>query len=258
MGHNYQARLNPDGVVEELTVNTIEFPDVSVCVSVSDLGGTVLINNLAVKTQGDAAFRTIGDPGLVHFSGVLAASGFVYTAASPDYDKNDGGLENWRDWQPATYYLYRTNIQTGESVRLCEEPLLDSAYNSFAINGDRICFLNADRRLMEVSLSGGTPHLLPDTADTPVTRLAVSKSDIYYINAETEALYRTSDGQELYPGAKCSGVSVDSGGYVWCYFDSENEYYRIILDPGGRVIYQGGHMDEVLIYQDTLIYINIL
>jgi hypothetical protein len=252
MGSNYLARLGPDGVAEELQTEALEFPDLSIRITRSDTGMPVT-DNLAVKTRDDADFRTVGDPELVHSDyNAYVAGGFVYTAASPDYGK----IEGW----PGKVYLYRTDIHTGESVRLCEEPLWNASARYFAVRGDRIIFLNADRRLAEIDLSSGIPRLLPDMANTPVYEFAVSESDIYYIHAETEtlSLYRVSDGAALYPGFQCLELSTDGGGYVWAQFHPEDEYCWVIFDPDGRVVYQGGYLDKVLIYQDMLVYVNIV
>jgi hypothetical protein len=251
MGYNYLARLNPNGVEEELTPNTMEFQDVSICVARTSTGEP-MTDNLSVKIPDDASFRTIGDPELDHSPNDVSLFGnFVYTAASPDYGKT-------HEW-PGHYYIYKTNIQTGESVKLLEETIWNAGSGVIFVDAgnNRIRFMNARRMLMETDLNGEGLRQVPDM-DRPISQFAVTDSDIYYVDAETEALHRVSDGQALYPEAKVSGLRTDRDGYVWCTFYPEDEYYRIIFDPVGNQIYQGGHRDKVLIYQDTFVFVNII
>ncbi|MDR3242872.1 MAG: hypothetical protein LBT34_02960 [Clostridiales Family XIII bacterium] len=242
MGSDHQFLLNSGGAAQETVPYVTDFGDAMIRVSGY---GIPVSDNLEIQEKDDADFRTIGDPELHHSRGAAWNGGFVYTAAisAASMYSADG------------YCIYRTDAKTGKSEKVLEDPLFTIAAIPFFIDDSRLLFLGADHLLRQADLSGRNVKTL---TEKPINTFAIFGKDIYYWEMESGELTRLSDGKALNPGAVVSAIDIRDD-YLWCGFLPGQGYYRMIFDRQGNAVYQSGDAgDKVMIYENKLIYVNIV
>jgi hypothetical protein len=168
--------------------------------------------NLLLRGPGDADFKAVGDPDLVHsFGDGIAINGnFIYTAAwshSAYYDQVQAGGNAGSH----NIYVYRTDMTSGESRRVTEESMPETADNPFYLNGKgSVYYLNSEGFVHKQSLAGGKAE---NVLSFPVSDFALTPDELYYVPLTDNLAHKASDGAVLeeLPGDTSIGTELE----VW-------------------------------------------
>jgi hypothetical protein len=176
--------LDSDGVAMELPGKTRAIGDWLVAV---DNVWAPHPENLFLRGPDDTAFRVAGASDLVYgFGDGIAIDGnFLYTAATT---ADAGG-----GWQGETY-VYRTDLTSGESRRVTEEPL----GGAFYLDGGNaaVYYLNREGLIRRQALAGGQAETVMVDA---VEDFALTAEGLCYVSPADHLPYRAGEDKTMLP-----------------------------------------------------------
>jgi len=195
-------------------------------------------NNLQLKETGTSEYVNVGDPDTC-FGFFIVSEGEGKSARTSHalYLIDDeiyvlGYSDHYNNDNPAnTTGIYRVNINSNETVRLCPEEAAD-----FKIIDEQIYFTDRHQHLYRVPLGGGQAELLLDKA---VGLYEVLRGKVYYSLVEDNQLYTIGSEDAINPGGKLNKLEVQNG-YLLAIFDKESEslYKMMIINSEGKVLYK--------------------
>ena len=195
-------------------------------------------NNLQIKKNNETEYIKVGDPDY-SFGLFISDNGTTRSAKTNDdlYLIGDEiyvlGYEGYydNDHSAATTGIYRVNINTNETVRLCPEEAA-----SFKIIDEMIYFTGQNQFLYQVPLSGGKAELLIDKA---VGLYEVLQGKVYYSLAEDSQLFRIGSEYSINPGGQLNKLEIQNG-YLAAIFDkdSQSPYKMMVINGAGEVLYK--------------------
>lgn len=176
----------------------------------------------------------MGDPGFYYgWFATREGQGF---AASPSRDLYLVGRDIYvlayqDELQSATTGIYRVNIDSGRTERVCE-----AEASGFKIMGDTIFFTDGNRLLYRVPLAGGRHELL---VGRKVSRFEVLGDCLYYALEETGELFALGKEESINPGGRLEKMLIQDG-YLMAFFakECESPIKMMIIDGTGAVIFK--------------------
>ncbi len=231
MGTDYTIILNEDGTNEVFSVgyrNKVDFGDVIVDVSHFP---PPYPNNLSIKKAGEEEFKPIGNPAYIY--------GWVYNVGSSRsinlhrigdeiyilaniYDERDKG----------TTGIHRVNINTGETVRICEE-----SARQFMIEGNMIYFMDLEGHLYKIAVDGNKAEKLTDFT---VSNFTVLNNIVYYVTQEDKGLelFKLGESASVNPAGRVKKLVSSYEGYVYCIFENNSLYKLIVFNKDGAEVFK--------------------
>ncbi len=189
-------------------------------------------NNLQIKRTGAESYKPVGNPdylyGWIRTDRSGTPSDDLYLIGEDIYVL--GYLES--DNPHSVMGIYRVNINTNETERVCETPAI-----GFKIVDDIIYFIDQNNYLYQAPIKGGPAERLIDAA---VGEYEVLNGKIYYISLESNnQLFIVGREDSINPGGQVKNLEIQEG-YLIATFKkgSESPYKMMIIDDGGRVIYK--------------------
>lgn len=166
----------------------------------------------AFRPWGDAAY-TIGGPCMTRVGGTL----FV-----------NGSLQKYAGAQAGILAISEKN---GAVQQIVQEPV-----SFFTVADDTLYFLNQQRQIYAMPLSGG-PTTLVSTG--PASQFAVLKGTICYVDGQTGALRVLGQPEALNPGGIVEHVEVQEDFFIVHFrADSTSAYRTMILSRKGKVLFK--------------------
>ncbi|MEA4926179.1 MAG: DUF5050 domain-containing protein [Syntrophomonadaceae bacterium] len=238
MGSDHLVWLQEDGTVQEIDngYSSLKiYDDYTVRV---EHGFQPFANNLQIKKNRETEYMKVGDPAYT-FGRFIADNGATRSAKS-NYDLyliGDeiyvlGYLDYYQNDNPfATTGIYRVNINTDATVRLC-----DQEADGFKIVNETIYFTDRNHYLYQVPLSGGQAELLVDQA---VDLYEVFQGKVYYSLAGDKQLFTIGSGEPINPGGQLNKLEVQDG-YLVAIFDKDRKssYKMMVINNEGKVLYK--------------------
>ncbi|MGD9570053.1 MAG: DUF5050 domain-containing protein [Sedimentibacter sp.] len=251
MGTEYRIILNDDGTNETFAIGYLNrkvfgdtFGDITVDVSHFP---PPFPNNLSMKKEGEEEFRAMGSADYVY--------GWVKNVGqsrSDDLYKIDNEIYvlayKFND-EKATTGIHRVNIDTGETVRICDESV-----QKFVVDGNMIYFMDLGGYLYKISLVDG--NKAEKITDFTVSNFTVSYNIVYYVTEEGKGLelFKLGESVSVNPGGRVREL-VKTGGYVYCIFEDKAPYKLIVFDKVGLQIFKtNANIRFVSINQNRLFY----
>lgn len=251
MGTDYKIILNDDGTNETFAVGYLNrkvFGDTfgNITVDVSHFPPP-FPNNLSMKREGEEEFKAIGSADYVY--------GWVKNigqSRSDDLYKIDNEIYllayKFND-EKATTGIHRVNINTEETVRICE-----AAVRKFMIERDMIYFMDIDGYLYKISLDDG--NNAEKLTDFTVSDFTVLNNIVYYVSVEDKGLelFKLGESVSVNPGGRVQEL-VNKEGYVYCIFEDSAHYKFIVFTKTGLQIFKtNANIRFASINQNRLFY----
>lgn len=240
MGSDHLIWLKGEGAYEEIdsgySVMKL-YKDYQIRV---DQGVPPVRNNLQIRKPGEAAYRSIGNPdylyGWIWTTTTNKETGYQSGTRSEDlyliddeiYVLGNADKEN----KEVTTGIYKVNVYTHETVRVCKEPV-----SGFKIFNDTIYFTDLKGSLYRISIDGGMAEKI---TDEPVSHYNVLDEKLYYsLKKKNNQLYIYGKEESVNPGGKVKSLEIQNG-YMVAVFekDSPSQYKMMIIDDLGKVIYK--------------------
>lgn len=195
-------------------------------------------NNLQIKKFGEGDYKSVGDPDYIY--GVIRTfyndNGYQSLRPSDDLYLRDNELYVLgyydKEETDSAMGIYKVNILTGTTERVCEEPA-----SGFKIVGDTIYFTDLIDSLYQVSVTGGRAEKL---TEEPVGQYNVLNGKIYYSSKDrNDQLYIYGNEESVNPGGKLKSLE-NQNGYMVAVFDkaSDSQYKMMIFDDSGEAVYK--------------------
>ncbi len=242
MGSDHIVWLKEDGTTEDIDhgYSAIRiYDDYTVRV---DHWVPPIADNLQIKKQGEDEYTNVGDPECYFGRFFLGDGQGLSSRPSQDLyliDEEIYVLGYYQDKNlPTTTGIYRVNIHSGKTERVCEEEAA-----GFKIADDMIYFTDRNQYLYRVSVSGGQAELLIDQA---VSQYEVLQGRLYYALAGTGQLFALGNEESINPGGQLKKLEIQNG-YLTAIFkkESESPYKMMIIDKKGQVLYKT--MENILL-----------
>ncbi len=238
MGSNHLIWLKEDGTVEELdsgySVMKI-YDDYKIRVN---QGVPPFQNNLQIKSPYDTDYKSVGNVDYLYgwiwsfnndtksFGGkpsedLYLINDNIYILGYYDKEKPD-----------STTGIYKVNINTNETERVCEE-----SASGFKIIDNEIYFTGSNNELYHIPIEGGNAVKITNEA---VSHFNVLNESIYYsLKDKNNQLYIYGNNESVNPGGILKSLEVQNG-YMVAVFDksSESQYKMMIFNKNGRAIYK--------------------
>lgn len=247
MGTDYRIILNDDGtnetfaigylnrkVLGEITVDVSHFPP-------------PFPNNLSIKREGEEEFKSIGSADYVYgwaknagqsrSNDLYRIDNEIYVLAYKFNDEN------------ATVGIHRVNINTGETVRVCNE-----SARKFFIEGNMIYFMDLDGYLYKVSLVDGSKA--EKLTDFIISDFTVLNNIVYYVTEEDKGfeLFKLGENVSVNPGGRVREL-VNKESYVYCIFEESAPYKLIVFNKLGLQLFKtNANIRFASINQNRLFY----
>lgn len=145
--------------------------------------------------------------------------------------------------------IHRVNINTSETVRMCDEPA-----RKFIIEGNIIYFMNIDGYLYKISLVDG--NKAEKLTDFILNDFTVLNNIVYYVTEEDKGLelFKLGESVSLNPGGHVRDL-VNTEGYVYCIFEDSSPYKLIVFNKEGLQVFKtNADMRFASINQNRLFY----
>ena len=214
-------------------------------------------NNLQIKKNDGSGYIKVGDPENTY--GLYISD----TAKSRSARRNDDlyliddeiyilGYTGYHDINQSsdTTGIYRVNIKTSETVRICPEEA-----ETFKIVNDIIYFIGRNKHLYQVPISGGNAELLVDKA---IDLYEIVQDKIYYSLVEDQQLRTIGKDDIFNQGGHLSKLEIHDR-YLIAFFDKdvESPYKMMAIDHEGRVIFKTiENVELVSIQNGEIIFIK--
>ncbi|AQS58631.1 DUF5050 domain-containing protein [Desulforamulus ferrireducens] len=190
-------------------------------------------NNLQVKKTGEKSYQTVGNPDYLY--------GWIIRpdqSGSPSDDLCLIGEDIYllgylrSDNQQSTTGIYRVNINTNATERVCETPA-----SGFKIVDDIIYFVDLNNYLYQVPIQGGAAVRLTDVA---VGEYEVLNGKIYYTSpARDNELFILGRDDSINPGGQVKNLEIQEGNLVATFHkEGKSPYKMLIINKDGNVIYK--------------------
>ncbi len=235
MGSDHIIWLNEDGTTVDIDhgYSAIRvYDDYTVRV---DHWAPPIADNLQIKKTGENEYTNVGDPECYFGRFFLSDGQGLSSQPSQDLYLIDEEIYVLGYYQnkklPTTTGIYRVNINSGHTERVCE-----AEASGFKITDDMIYFTDRNQYLYRVSLSGGQAELLIDEA---VSQYELLQGHLYYALAENGQLFALSNEESINPGGQLKKMEIQNG-YLTAIFmkDSESSYKMMIIDKNGQILYK--------------------
>ena len=233
MGTDYEIIINEDGSNEIFDVgysHKIVVDNISVRV---DQWAPPFVGNLTVKLDGEQEYRAVGNPEYLYGWVKAGPNG---RSTSDDLELIGGNIyvlaSEKRDDYDSKIGIYRVNINSNETVRLC-----DNDVRSFKIVDDTIYFTDINNFIYKVPLAGGKAELLVDEA---VNLYEIYEGKLYYsLENKNNQLYIYGNEESVNPEGILKSLEVQNG-YMVAIFDklSESQYKLMIFNDKGKLLYK--------------------
>ncbi len=238
MGSDHLVWLKEDGTAQEIDSGYSSlkiYDDYTVRV---EQGFPPAANNLQIKKNGETEYMKVGDP--AYSFGLFISDDGTTRSAKSNYDLyliGDevyvlGYYDYYQNDNPfATTSIYRVNIDTNETVRLC-----DKEATGFKIVNETIYFTDRNQHLYRIPLAGGQEELLADQA---IDQYEVLQGRLYYSLAEDRQLFTIGSGEPINPGGQLNKLEIQAG-YLVAIFDqgSKSPYKMMVINNEGKVLYK--------------------
>ena len=232
MGTDYRIILNDDGTNETFAIGYLSrrlFGDMIINV---DYSVPPHANNLSMKKSNEEEYKPIGNPdfrygysrskngGLSPTDDLYKIDNELYLLADKFYDEN------------YTTGIHRVNINTGETVRICDESV-----RKFIIEGRMIYFTDTDGYLYKISLVNG--NKAEKLTDFIVSDFTVLNDIVYYVTEEAKGLelFKLGESTSVNPGGPVREL-VNTKGYVYYIFENNAPYKLIVFNKTGLQIFK--------------------
>lgn len=192
-------------------------------------------NNLQLKRPDDQSYKTVGNPDYLYgWVWKNDPSGQGGSPSSDLYllDNHIYVLACSKDEPGASSGLYRVNINTNETERLCAEAVI-----SFKIINDTIYFKDQSQSLYSLPLGAKTAQKL---AASSVGDYAVLNKSVYYSRTDKQdQVFAIDSGESINPGGKLKTMEVQDG-YLLVIFEksSISPDKMLIMNENGKIIYK--------------------
>ena len=214
-------------------------------------------NNLMLKKNSEFKFVKIGNPEFTY--GLFIKHESTQTSAQSNNDLYliDGdiyvlGYEGQPDDLAAgTTGIYKVNVETNITSRLCREEA-----ESFKIVEDMVYFLDGNRWLYRVPLTGGKAEIV---VDKPVDFYQILNENIFYSLTEDDLLRVAGMSGVINQGGKLVKLEQKDN-YLIALFDKNSNaaYKMMVFDQEGAVRYKtyenfdliGIQNDEIMIIKN--------
>lgn len=235
MGSDHIIWLKEDGSTEDIDhgYSAIRiYDDYTVRV---DQWAPPLKNNLQIKKRGEVDYTSIGDPEC--YFGRFFLKGGDGHSSSPSKDLyliSDEiyvlGYYKNEDY-PTTVGIYRVNIHSGQTERVCKEEA-----TGFKIVDEMIYFTDRSQYLYRIPLKGEKAELLVEQA---VSQYEALNGRVYYGLAEKGQLFTLGNEASINPGGQLKKLEIQNG-YLTAIFAKESEATAkmMIINAKGQVIYK--------------------
>ncbi len=256
MGSDHLFKLNNDATTLEVDNGYSSykiFDDFTIRV---EQGFPPSNNNLMMKKNSEAEFVKIGNPDFTY--GLFIKHESTQTSAQSNNDLYLIGGDLYvlgyegqpDDLAAGTTGIYKVNVKTNATSRLCSEEA-----ESFKIVEDMIYFLDGNRWLHRVPLTGGKAELL---VNKPVDFYQIMNENVFYALTE-DALLRVAGKPDIInQGGKLIKLT-QQGDYLIATFENRSapSYKLIIIDQEGTVRYKTyENFDLVGIHNDAIMIIK--
>ena len=240
MGSDHLIRLKEDGAFEVLDIGYSNIKIYDDCTVRVEQRFTFNVDNLQIKKAGEKDYANIGDSGY-SYGMYIYDSGNTSRAAQPSKDLYLIGDEIYvlgyygyflDDNGGATTGIYRVNINSNETVRLCENEA-----KSFKIVDDTIYFTDQNNFIYKVPLAGGKAEVLVGES---VDLYEVYEGKLYYsLKNKNNQLYIYGNEESVNPEGILKSLEVQNG-YMVAIFDknSESQYKLMIFNDDGKLLYK--------------------
>ncbi len=238
MGSDHLIWLKEDGSAEEIDSGYAAlkiYDDYTIRV---EQRFSFAVNNLQIRRRGETQYINVGDPacsfGIFIYEDDNSRSGkpssdlyliddHIYVLGFYGYYQNSRTLD--------TTGLYRVNINTNETVRLCSEEVA-----GFEVVNDKIFFIDRQQRLYRVPLTGGQAELMVEKA---VDQFEVLQGKVYFSLAQDKQLFAMGSQEPINPGGRLNKLEIQNG-YLVALFDkdSPSPYKMIVINKDGKVLYK--------------------
>ncbi|MDD4802838.1 MAG: DUF5050 domain-containing protein [Syntrophomonas sp.] len=235
MGTDHLIWLREDGTAQELDHGYSAFKMYDEYTVRVDHWAPPIADNLQIKKPGETEYTNVGDPEC-YFGRFFLDYG-QGLSSQPSQDLYLIGhdifvLGYYRDESlPNTTGIYRVNINTNETVRVCDEEAAN-----FKIVNEMIYFTDRDHRLYQVPLNGGEAQLL---ADQGVGVYEALQGKVYYSLSDSRGLLTVGSDNIINPGGKVKSLEVQND-YLIAIFakESESPYKMMVINNEGKVLYK--------------------
>ncbi|WP_313345375.1 DUF5050 domain-containing protein [Sedimentibacter sp.] len=254
MGTDYEIIINEDGTNEIFDQGYSHKIDMGYANVRVDQWAPPFPNNLAIKLSGEHEYRPIGDP-KYYYGRVKSGSG----GSSPSDDLVLAGYNIYilacdLEDSNLTNGIYKIDINTGETVRLCEESAMKFIYNY-----DIIYFMDMDGYLYQYNtrVAGSVAERL---TDFKVSDFTVLNNIVYYITEESKGLelFKLGEKDSANPGGQVKRI-INNHGYLCFIFDknSTSNYKMMVFDEDGNNVFKTDkNIKHVSINEERLFYIR--
>jgi len=195
-------------------------------------------DNLQIKKNGESEYMKAGDP--AYSFGLFISDDGQTRSAKPNYDLYLIADEIYvlgyygyytDDNTSSTTGVYRVNINTHETVRLC-----DKEATGFKIVNEIIYFTDRNQHLYKVSLDGGQEELL---VDQKIDQYEVLEGRVYYSLAKDQQLYTIGNENPINAGGKLNKLEIQNGFLVAIFNkDCKSPYKMTVINNEGKVLYK--------------------
>lgn len=249
MGTDYRIILNDDGTNEIFAIGYLSrriFGDMTVNV---DYSVPPHPNNLSMKKSNEIEYKLIGNPdfrygysrtkngGLNSTDDLYKIDNEIFIIADKFYDEN------------YTTGIHRVNINTGETLRICNE-----SAQKFIIEGNIIYFMDIDGFLYKISLADS--NTAEKLTDFIISDFTVLNNIVYYVSVEDKGLelFKLGESISVNPGGRVREL-VNTEGYVYCLFEDSAHYKIIVFNKQGLQIFKtNANLRFASINQNRLFY----
>jgi len=244
MGSDHIVWLKEDGSAEEIDSGYSALKLYDEYTLKVDHWAPPIANNLLIKKQGEKQYIEVGDPKCYFGRFFLDYGHGLSSKPSQDLYLIDDKIYVLGYYQnenlPTTTGIYKVDINTGATVRICTEEA-----DGFKIVDGMIYFTDRSQYLYRVPVSGGKAELLIDKA---VSHYEALKGHVYYALADSGQLFTIGSEKSINPGGKLNKMEIQND-YLVVIFDkdSKSPYKMMIIDEDGQELYKT--IENVLLVQ---------
>lgn len=247
MGTDYRIILNDDGTNKVFSTgyrNKVDFGDVIIDVS---HGVPPHRNNLSIKKQGEEEYKPLGNPDYKY-----GWVNIVGSSPSVDLYKIDNEIyilaNIYDDGDKGTTGIHKVNINTGETIRICEE-----SAKQFIIEDNMIYFMDLEGYLYKITVDGNKAEKLTDFT---VSNFTVLNNFVYYVTEDDKGLelFKLGDSASVNPAGRVKKLVNSDDGYVYCIFENDSPYKLIVFNKDGAVFKTNSNIRFAWIDNNRLFY----
>ena len=229
MGNDYIIMLNDDGTNEIFSAGyryRKNFDGITVDVSYAVPPHP---NNLSVQTDKEE-YKVIGIPDYMYGWLRMDSIGSIPSMDMYKIDDEIYILANKYDADDAIG-IYRININTNETVRICDE-----SAQRFTIEENIIYFMDLGGYLYKIPIGGSKAEKL---ADFTVSNFAVLNGVVYYVAQYDKGLelFKLGQSASVNPGGIVRKL-VRTDGYIYCLFENNSPYKLMVFNKDGMEVFK--------------------